>query len=126
MGTDLFFGTEAPETVTARRKREAEAKAVCYSCAVQVECVADALKFGDEGVRGGMTRHERNQLAPKTFAVNEWRTVAHSAGLSGAARLERRDLDPDRPTYRVIKRDKVLKQTFDETEAWIALHNADL
>lgn len=127
LGTPLFFGDDNIETVSSRRRRERAAKQVCATCPVTVECLADALKFADEGVRGGLTRYERQQAAdPPTFG--EWVLIANSAGRSGDVALERRA--PDHvagfPTFRVIKAGRVLKQTRDETEAWIALYNADL
>ena len=128
LGLFLFFGAETDETVAERRRREMQAKAVCQKCPVKVECLADALKFGDEGVRGGLTRYERAQVAPRIEMHGEWVLIAHSAGLKGSAQLERRqsDLDATMVTFRVVKRGRVVKQTADETEAWIALHNADL
>jgi hypothetical protein len=129
MGCDLFFGASTSESVSQRRRREREAKRVCGDCAVIVECLADALKFNDEGVRGGLTRYERQQAVPtQMVAVGEWVLIARSAGFRGNCTLERRnpvsDLSP--PTYRVLRASDVVKQTTDETEAWIALHNADL
>ncbi len=128
MGTELFFGVEGHETVTHRKKREREAKSVCAKCNVKIECLADALKFSDDGVRGGMTRYERQQTAPQAIVVGEWMLIASSAGASGQCILERRDSTNDKfPTmFRVMKCNEVLKQTLDETEAWIALHNSDL
>lgn len=129
MGCDLFFGASTTESVSQRRRRERNAKTVCGDCAVIVECLADALKFNDDGVRGGLTRYERQQSVPtQLVAVGEWVLIARSAGFRGNCSLERRnpvtDLSP--PTYRVLRVTEVLKQTTDETEAWIALHNADL
>ena len=128
MGTLLFFGDDSDETVTERRRRELKAKRICQTCPVSVECLADALKFGDEGVRGGLTRYERAQAAPRIEMHGQWVVIATSAGLKGHAQLERRqsDMDATVVTFRVVKRGRVLKQTVDETEAWIALHNADL
>lgn len=128
LGVDLFFGADGHETVTARRKREQEAKAVCRNCPVIVECLADALKFSDDGVRGGLTRYERQQTAPRQVIDDDWVLIAQSAGIKGHSSLERRDAPTHDtlPTFRVMKGSRVLKQTNDETEAWIALHNSDL
>lgn len=127
-GLALFFGADEHETVTHRRKRERRAKMVCASCPVAIECLADALKFADDGVRGGLTRYERQQVAPAVLLRGDWMLIANSAGLKASSRLERRDpiTDGSLATYRVVKAGKVLKQTHDETEAWIALHNSDL
>lgn len=101
---------------------------MCRNCPVVVECLADALKFGDDGVRGGLTRYERQQSAPKQVKNEEWVLIALSAGIESKSRLERRDAPTHDtlPSFRVIKGSRVLKQTDDETEAWIALHNSDL
>jgi len=128
MGVDLFFGPEGHETVTQRKKREQQAKLVCLKCPVKIECLADALKFSDDGVRGGMTRHERQQTAPEAVKMGEWVLIATSAGLRGQCTLERRNPVAlhEPPMFRVLKAKRVLKQTENETEAWIALHNFDL
>lgn len=127
MGCLLFFGASGEETVTQRRRREGRAKAMCAECPVIVECLADALKFNDEGVRGGLTRYERQQTALVPPVVGAWVLIARSAGFRGNCTMERRDAaDAAAPTFRIRREDAVLKQTMDETEAWIALHNADL
>lgn len=127
-GVALYFGAEALEKVTARRRREQKAKAVCALCPVQIECLADALKFNDDGVRGGLTRYERQQRAPAELMQDAWVLIASSTGLRGASRLERFNSINDRAPskFRVMVGDEVLKRTEDETEAWIALHNSDL
>ena len=39
------------------------AKAVCRDCAVRLECLEDALRYGDsDTIRGGLTAKERAQL----------------------------------------------------------------
>jgi WhiB family redox-sensing transcriptional regulator len=59
---DLFFGSDR-EFVTARQKREAEAKAVCAGCPVRDACLAYALDSGqDYGIWGGLTEDERRAL----------------------------------------------------------------
>lgn len=129
LGCDLFFGAATTESVSQRRRREKRAKEVCRNCAVIVECLADALKFDDDGVRGGLTRYERQQSVPTPLLpVGEWVLIARSAGFYGNCSLERRHLTVESlpPTYRVLRGTEVVKQTTDETEAWIALHNADL
>lgn len=128
MGTHIFFGLDDDESVAQRRKRERQAKQICRKCPVTVECLAEALKFADDGVRGGLTRYERQQIAPTVVQHGEWVLIANSAGLSARSRLERRaPVADDLPaTFRVVKGERVVKQTHDETEAWIALHNSDL
>jgi hypothetical protein len=55
---DLFFGPDA-EFVTARREREAKAKAICADCPVRLECLAYALDTGQAyGIWGGLNEDE--------------------------------------------------------------------
>lgn len=39
-----------------------EARTICDSCRVQVECLADALRHNDDGVRGNTTVRQRKAL----------------------------------------------------------------
>jgi WhiB family redox-sensing transcriptional regulator len=58
----LFFGPDA-EFVTARRDREAQAKAICARCPVRPDCLAYALDTGEAyGVWGGLSEDERRAL----------------------------------------------------------------
>ena len=130
VGTVSFFNPFEPdkETVVQRRKREAHAKMYCRNCAVDVECLSEALKFSDDGIRGGLTKYERNTTAPKVVEVGVWVLIGNSSGLTGQVRLEKRN--GARPTdpvqYRVMKDGKVIARTKDESEGWIALYHADL
>ena len=59
---NLFFGPDA-EFVTARKQREAEAKAICAGCPVRDACLAYALDTGEAyGVWGGLSEDERRAL----------------------------------------------------------------
>jgi WhiB family transcriptional regulator, redox-sensing transcriptional regulator len=45
----------------------AQAKNVCKRCPVSAQCLADAIRNHDQGIRGGLTyyqRHKRSELAP--------------------------------------------------------------
>lgn len=125
VGTFLFFGpSDDRESIAQRRRREADAKRCCEGCAVQVDCLSDALKFNDEGIRGGLTRYERGQLAPRRRAHVGWVLIANSTGIHGHSRLER---FAERGLWRVMRREsEVVIETADESEAWIALHRSDL
>jgi WhiB family redox-sensing transcriptional regulator len=58
----LFFGPDA-EFVTARRDREAKAKAICARCPVIADCLAFALDTREAyGVWGGQTEDERRAI----------------------------------------------------------------
>ena len=59
---DLFFGPAA-EFVTARQKREAQAKAICARCPVRPACLAFALDTGQgHGLWGGANEDERRAM----------------------------------------------------------------
>ena len=59
---DLFFGPDA-EFVTARREREAKAKAICADCPVRLECLAYALETSQAfGIWGGANEDERRAM----------------------------------------------------------------
>ena len=59
---NLFFGPDA-EFVTARKQREAEAKAICAPCPVRDACLAYALDSRQEyGVWGGLNEDERRAI----------------------------------------------------------------
>ena len=58
----LFFGPDA-EFVTARREREAAAKAICAGCPVRLDCLDYALDSGQAfGTWGGLNEDERRAL----------------------------------------------------------------
>ena len=58
--TRLFFAPDESETRAERRFRESQAKAVCHSCVVRVECLSEALKSDERfGIWGGLTERER-------------------------------------------------------------------
>jgi WhiB family transcriptional regulator, redox-sensing transcriptional regulator len=78
---DLF----APASYEGRGAAQAEeAKAMCVDCPVKGECLAEAIKQGDDvTVRGGMTPDERRALRrsglrpePGEWWVNGRRTKA--------------------------------------------------
>ena len=59
---NLFFGPDA-EFVTARKQREAEAKAICARCPVRDACLAYALDTGQAyGIWGGPNEDERRAM----------------------------------------------------------------
>ena len=59
---NVFFGPDA-EFVTARKQREAEAKAICARCPVRDACLAYALDSRQEyGIWGGANEDERRAL----------------------------------------------------------------
>jgi WhiB family transcriptional regulator, redox-sensing transcriptional regulator len=59
---DLFFGPDA-EFVSARKQREAEAKAICARCPARDACLAYALDASEPyGVWGGLNEAERRAI----------------------------------------------------------------
>ncbi|WP_432947646.1 WhiB family transcriptional regulator [Kribbella sp. CA-253562] len=57
---DLFFPIGNSETAYQQIE---EAKAVCHRCEVREQCLAWALRVGqDHGVWGGLSSEERNSL----------------------------------------------------------------
>ncbi len=59
LSTDLFFKAD-DEPRSHKASREAQAKAVCYTCPVVEECLTWALTVGEtEGVWGATTADER-------------------------------------------------------------------
>ena len=72
-GMDLaMFIIEPGERYSKTRIKEA--KAVCATCFVRPECLAESLKYSTTqlecyGIWGGLTWKERNQLIPATPLV---------------------------------------------------------
>lgn len=66
LDTRLFYGDEVDlrqEHPAVKAEREAQAIAVCESCAVRWNCLTWALAQGEEfGVFGGMTAAERKEF----------------------------------------------------------------
>lgn len=61
-GDEQFFHPEG-ERGAARRRRDANAKAICATCPVLQQCREHALKVREPyGVWGGLTEEERAQI----------------------------------------------------------------
>jgi WhiB family transcriptional regulator, redox-sensing transcriptional regulator len=59
----LFFPPPVPEPRTEREAREARAKAICRSCAVNAECLDYALRIREpHGIWGGLNEGERRAV----------------------------------------------------------------
>ena len=75
-----------PDALFVRGKAQHEAKAVCKTCPVLAECLAEALDNRTEfGVWGGMTERERRALLRKRPDISSWK-IALRAGMAGQAR----------------------------------------
>ncbi|MEU2119857.1 WhiB family transcriptional regulator [Streptomyces sp. NPDC016459] len=72
---------EDPEELFVQgNTQQSRAKAVCTSCPVRTECLAEALDHRIEfGVWGGMTERERRALLRRRPEVLSWRQVLDDA-----------------------------------------------
>lgn len=59
---DLFFSPDKRLAGQTVAERITKAKAVCERCPVREDCLAEALRFDDDSIAGGLTRKERNKL----------------------------------------------------------------
>ena len=72
--------TTDPDTLFVQGAAQNRAKAVCMSCPVRTECLADALDNRIEfGVWGGMTERERRALLRRRPNVQSWRRLLETA-----------------------------------------------
>jgi WhiB family transcriptional regulator, redox-sensing transcriptional regulator len=69
-----------PDELFVQGAAQNRVKAVCMTCPVRTECLADALDHRVEfGVWGGMTERERRALLRRRPHVTSWREVLQSA-----------------------------------------------
>lgn len=69
-----------PDDLFAKAPEQKKVKAVCSTCPVQIDCLAEALDNRLEfGVWGGMTERERRALLRRRPAVTSWRSVLEMA-----------------------------------------------
>lgn len=72
--------TTDPDMLFVQGAAQNRAKAVCMSCPVRTECLADALDNRIEfGVWGGMTERERRALLRRRPNVASWRRLLETA-----------------------------------------------
>ena len=70
----------APEDLFVRGAEQHKAKAVCATCPVRAECLAEALDNKIEwGVWGGLTERERRALLRRRPNVTSWRRLIERA-----------------------------------------------
>ena len=75
-----------PEALFVRGKAQHAAKAVCKTCPVLAQCLAEALDSRTEfGVWGGMTERERRLLLRKRPDITSWKSALR-AGMASQAR----------------------------------------
>jgi WhiB family redox-sensing transcriptional regulator len=71
-----------PDALFVRGKAQHDAKAVCKTCPVLAQCLAEALDNRTEfGVWGGMTERERRALLRKRPDITSWKSALR-AGLA--------------------------------------------
>lgn len=76
--------SEDPDALFVQGKAQRSAKAVCRTCPVVAECLADALDSkNDFGVWGGMTQRERRALLRRHPEVESWAAVLAAAKDNG-------------------------------------------
>ena len=137
----LFYGFGEDEQQNERLERETKAKALCSSCLVQEQCLAEALNNREEGVWGGMSKYERKRLlrnhrqvrpkdtlvlfkklvTPKKLTGMQTVIDSRSAWDGEEVLIKREDfteIEYD-TKWTVEKNGKVLYETFDETDAWL-------
>jgi WhiB family redox-sensing transcriptional regulator len=74
---------ENPDALFVRGKAQHDAKAICKTCPVLLQCLAEALDNRTEfGVWGGMTERERRALLRKRPDVTSWGTVLRESAAS--------------------------------------------
>ena len=72
--------TADPDMLFVQGAAQNRAKAICMSCSVRTECLADALDNRIEfGVWGGMTERERRALLRRHPHVASWRRMFEAA-----------------------------------------------
>lgn len=72
--------TTDPDLLFVQGAAQNRVKAICVSCTVRTECLADALDNRVEfGVWGGMTERERRALLRRRPNVPSWRQLLMSA-----------------------------------------------
>jgi WhiB family redox-sensing transcriptional regulator len=69
-----------PDELFVQGAEQHKAKALCLSCPVRTECLADALDNRVEfGVWGGMTERERRALLRRRPEVTSWKALLEQA-----------------------------------------------
>lgn len=67
-------GRVSPDSLFVEGSAQREARLVCATCPVRLDCLADALDSrADFGVWGGMTERERRALLRRRPDVRSWR-----------------------------------------------------
>ena len=66
----------SPDDLFVQGAAQRQAREVCFSCSVRLECLVDALDNRIQfGVWGGMTERERRALLRRAPSVESWRAT---------------------------------------------------
>lgn len=85
--TSAACRTADPDALFVQGAEQNQAKALCLSCPVRTECLADALDNRVEfGVWGGMTERERRALLRRRPDVRSWHKLLDQARREHARR----------------------------------------
>jgi WhiB family redox-sensing transcriptional regulator len=72
----LFFAPNHPEPKPERLARERQAKAICASCPVRMECLEYAVRIKEaHGIWGGLNELERRYLVRNRDARDQLHSV---------------------------------------------------
>jgi WhiB family transcriptional regulator, redox-sensing transcriptional regulator len=78
--------SQDPDALFVRGKAQHDAKAVCKTCPVLAQCLAEALDNRTEfGVWGGMTERERRALLRRRPDITLWKSALR-AGMASHPR----------------------------------------
>jgi len=81
--------TTDPDILFVQGAAQNRAKAICMSCVVRTECLADALDNRIEfGVWGGMTERERRALLRRRPNVESWGRLLETARVEHERMIE--------------------------------------
>lgn len=81
----------APDELFVQGAAQRQARSICFSCPVRIECLADALDSrASFGVWGGLTERERRAMLRKYPHVKDWQAWLSEADDELAADLRSR------------------------------------
>jgi WhiB family redox-sensing transcriptional regulator len=84
--SQALCSSQDPDALFVRGKAQHDAKAVCKSCPVLAQCLAEALDNRTEfGVWGGMTERERRALLRKRPDITSWKAALRT-GMAAQSR----------------------------------------
>lgn len=109
----------SPDELFVQGAAQRQAREVCFSCPVRLECLVDALDNRIQfGVWGGMTERERRALLRRAPSVESW----HSA-LEDIDRDHINELIAQRwPVPKPVRRDPVVDHAVEQPAAEHSMH----